>query len=320
MDMDPLFPSLEPYRSGLLPVGDVHTIYWEECGNPAGYPILFLHGGPGAPSGPQHRRFFDPGYYRILLFHQRGAGLSRPHAEMAENTPAHLVADIEALRRMWGVERWHVFGGSWGSTLALLYAETHPDRVSGLILRGIFTLRWREIDWMMTGLAALAPESHAAFLSFLPENERDTPLESYTQRLMNPDPAVHLPAAEVWARYEDAVSTLLPLPPGVGVLAAPSIALSLARTEAHYFRNNRFSPDDRILRDVPRIRHIPGVIVQGRYDLVCPLATAAALHQAWPEAAYIVVPDGGHAASEPGIARELVAATERFKSLSPVAP
>lgn len=317
MTTDPtaLFPPLEPYRHGLLPVSGGHTLYWEECGNPAGYPILFLHGGPGAPCGPMHRRFFDPAHYRILLFHQRGAGLSRPYADMTENTPAHLVADIEALRRMWGVERWHVFGGSWGSTLALLYAQTHTENVSGLILRGIFTLRWEEIVWLWTGLSALAPREHAAFLSFLPEGERDTPLESYYQRLMNPDPVIHQPAAEAWARYEDSVSTLFPPPPGVGALEASNVALSVARTEVHYFRNNRFSPEDRLLQDVPRIRHIPGVIVQGRYDLVCPLTTAEALHRAWPEANYVLVPDAGHAAFEPGIQRALVAATERFKSI-----
>ena len=309
-----LFPPIEPACTGHLRVSDLHEIYWEECGNPQGYPILFLHGGPGMPTGPLHRRFFDPSHYRILLFHQRGAGLSRPHAEMRENTTELLVSDIEALRRMWGVEKWHVFGGSWGSTLALAYAETHPDSVSGLILRGIFTVRKWEVDWFLTGMATFVPEANAEFLGFLPESERNTPLESYYQRLMNPDPSIHGPAALAWATYEDSTS-MLSLAPPPSVTGDFSRALTLARTEAHYFRNNLFQPDDKLLREAHKISHIPGVIVQGRYDLLCPIRTADELHKAWPEAEYIVVPDAGHSAFEQGILAALMTATERFKQI-----
>jgi proline iminopeptidase len=312
MPQTQLFPPLEPNRSGYLRVDDTHNLYWEECGNPSGAPIVFLHGGPGAGASPTHRRFFDPAKFRIVVLDQRGAGRSNPLGAIEANTPAHLVADLETLRMHLGIEDWHVFGGSWGSTLAILYAETHPERCRSLTLRGIFLMRRTEIDWFLYGLRQMAPEAWASFAGFLPEEERGDLLESYWKRLNDADPEVRLAAARSWSMYEGACSTLLPNPELASTFGEERHAVGLARIEAHYFRNNPLDPDDLLLQGLDRIRHIPTTIVQGRYDLVCPITSADELRRAWPEARYIVVPDAGHSAMEPGIRSALVEATDRL--------
>ncbi len=310
-----LFSPLDPYQTGRLKVDDLHTLYWEQCGNPDGVPVIFLHGGPGAGASPTHRRFFDPTFYRIIILDQRGAGRSTPLGELKDNDIPHLVADLEALRTALGIQRWMVFGGSWGSTLSIAYAETHPDRVIGLVLRGIFLMRRQEIDWFLYDMRQIFPEAWNQFNNYIPADERGDLLEAYWKRLVHPDPAVHMPAARVWSMYEGACSTLMPSPELVSASGEDNHALGLARIEAHYFRNNALAPEDKLLRDVRNIRHIPAVIVQGRYDIVCPIRTADELHRAWPEADYIVIPDAGHSAMEPGVRTALVQATERFKSL-----
>lgn len=306
-----LYPPLEAYDSGMLPVDGLHSLYWEQSGNPAGVPVLFLHGGPGAGTAPVYRRFFDPAHYRIVLFDQRGAGRSVPWAEVRDNTTRHLVADIEALRRHLAIERWLLFGGSWGSTLALAYGQAHPERCLGFILRGIFLFRPREVDWFLSGMATFFPEAARAFRGFLPEAERRDPLHSYHARLIHPDPAVHRPAARAWSAYEDACSRLMPRP-DIG----ESDGLALARIEAHYMVNHGFLAENALLDNLGLLARHPAAIIQGRYDMVCPIATADDLVRAWPGARYSVVPDAGHAAMEPGTAAALVAATERFKGLS----
>lgn len=290
-------------------------MYWEQSGNPSGVPVVFLHGGPGAGSTPAHRRFFDPHHYRIVIFDQRGAGRSTPHGELVDNTTPHLVADIEKLRRHLRIDSWLVFGGSWGSTLALAYAEAHPARCRALILRGVFLCRKIEIDWFLYGLRHVFPEAWRAFAGFLPEHERGDLLESYHRRLTHPDPAVHMPAARAWSTYEGACSTLLPSPETVSAFAEDRMALGLARIEAHYFRHNGFFDENQLLRDAGRLAGIPATIVQGRYDMVCPILSADDLARAWPEATYVIVPDAGHSAMEPGIRAALVAAMERYKAL-----
>lgn len=310
-----LFPEIEPYEKGYLAVGGPHQIYWEQCGNPNGVPVVFLHGGPGAGASPTHRRFFDPAHYRIVIFDQRGAGRSKPLGDLTDNTTGHLIADIEMLRQKLGIERWMVFGGSWGSTLALAYAEAHPQRVRALILRGIFLCRKSEIDWFLYGMRTFAPEAWRSFVEHLPESERGDLLASYYRRLTDPDPNVHMPAARRWSVYEGTCCTLLPSPETVESFGRDTTALGLARMEAHYFINRIFLPENSLLENIDRIRKIPAFIVQGRYDLVCPIETADELHRAWPEAEYVVVPDAGHSALEPGIRAQLVAAMERFKKL-----
>jgi proline iminopeptidase len=311
---DFLYSPVAPNRSGRLKLDPLHTMYWEECGNTRGVPVVFLHGGPGGGSSPDHRRQFDPAFYRIVLYDQRGAGQSTPLGELADNTTQHLVADIEALRTHLGISRWLVFGGSWGSTLALAYAEAHPERVLGLVLRGIFLGAPQEIDWFMHGIRFVFPEAWRSFAGFLPESERDDLLASYYRRLTHPDASVHMPAAHAWSRYESSCSTLLPDPELIAHFDEDAVALAIARIEAHYFVHKLFLPDGALIGGVDRIRRIPSVIIQGRYDAVCPMLTADELHRAWPEAEYIVVPDAGHSAREPGIARELVAATDRFRA------
>jgi proline iminopeptidase len=313
MTVADLFPPIEPFETGHLRVDARHSLYWEQSGNPTGWPVVFLHGGPGAGASPEHRRFFDPAAYRIIVFDQRGAGRSTPLGELRDNTTADLIADIERLRRHLAVARWHVFGGSWGSTLALAYAQAHPEPVSALILRGIFLFRDFEVDWFLYGARHIFPEVWAKFAGFVPEDERGDLLAAYFKRLSDPDPATHLPAARAWSTYEGACSTLLPSAETVAAFGRDSMALGLARIEAHYFRHRGFMAQDRLLDDIARIRQIPGVIVQGRYDCVCPMVTAEALHHAWPEADYQVIVDAGHSAMEPGIRRALVAATERLK-------
>ena len=308
-----LFPEVDPYATGRLDVDPPHSLYWETCGNPEGVPLVFLHGGPGGASLPHHRRYFDPSFWRIVLFDQRGAGRSTPAALVSDNTTQHLVADVERLRERLQIEHWLLFGGSWGSTLALAYAEAHPNRCLGLVLRGVFLGRGPEIDWFMRGMRMVFPEAWRAFAEFLPAAERADLLGSYYRRLTNPDPAVHLPAAQAWDRYEGACSKLVPSPPALPSLDFDPAALAIARIEAHYFVHAAFLADGELLHNVGRIRHLPCTIVQGRYDIICPPVTADALARAWPEAEYIVVPDAGHSVREPGIARELVAAVVRMQ-------
>lgn len=308
-----LFPPIEPYETGRLHVDGGHSLYWEQCGNPHGVPVLFLHGGPGAGASPTHRRFFDPEFYRIVILDQRGAGRSTPLGSVAGNTTANLIADLEALRQVLKIDSWLVFGGSWGSTLALAYAEAHPERCRGLILRGIFLMRRREVDWFLHDMGTIFPEAYARFVEHIPATERGDLLEAYWRRLDSPKPEIRLAAARVWSDYESACSTLYPQPETPPGEADDRHALGLARIEAHYFRSEHFAPDDRLLADLGRIRHLPAVIVQGRYDIICPIVTADELHRAWPEAEYVVVADAGHAAMEPGIRTALLDATERFK-------
>jgi len=309
-----LYPEIEPYSAGMLDLDGLHRMYWEQSGNPHGMPVLFLHGGPGAGAAPAHRRFFDPAHYRVVIFDQRGAGRSKPLGEIRNNTTPHLVADIEKLREHLGIERWLVFGGSWGSTLALGYGESHPERCGGLILRGMFLCRRSEINWFLYGLRTLFPEAWRAFAGVIPASARHDLLAAYYKRLTDPDPKVHMPAARAWSVYEGACSTLLPSPETVAYFAGDVVSLGLARIEAHYFSHDIFLPENSLFDNIHRVRHVPGVIVQGRYDAVCPIVTADDVHRAWPEAEYIVVPDSGHSAWEPGISAELVKATEKFKS------
>jgi proline iminopeptidase len=308
-----VYPSIEPYASGRLVVDDTHTLYWEQCGNPTGMPALFLHGGPGSGATAAHRRFFDPAHYRIVLFDQRGAGRSTPKGSIEANTTQHLIDDIEALRQHLGIQRWLVFGGSWGSTLALAYGEAHAERCAGFVLRGIFLGRTREIDWFLHGIRTIFPEPWARFNAFLPPEERGDILSNYYRRLTDADPAIHLPAARAWSGYEGACSTLLPSADTVTAFSEDRMALGLARIEAHYMVHQIFLPENELLTKVDRLRQIPAVIVQGRYDAVCPIVTADDLHRAWPEADYIIVPDAGHSAMEPGTRAQLLGATEGMK-------
>lgn len=311
-----LYPEIEPYNAGTLALDSRHRMYFEESGNPRGAPVVFLHGGPGAGAAPAHRRFFDPAHYRIIIFDQRGAGRSTPLGELADNTTDRLVEDMELLRAHLGIERWVVFGGSWGSTLALAYAQAHPERVRALILRGVFLCRQSEVEWFLYGVRTVFPEPWRAFAEFIPAEERSDLLEAYYRRLTDPDPAVHMPAARSWSIYEGACSTLLPNPDTVAAFGEDRMALGLARIEAHFFKHEvRSGPRD-LVRGVERIRHIPATIVQGRYDMVCPVVSADELARAWPEAHYVVVPDAGHSAMEPGIRAQLVTATERAKRLA----
>ncbi len=316
--MRTFYPEIEPYDSGMLDVGDGVKIYWETSGKPDGKPAVFLHGGPGGESAPNHRRLFDPQRYRIVLLDQRGSGRSLPHAsdaqaDLSTNTTWHLVNDLEILREHLGIARWQVFGGSWGSALALAYAETHPDRVSELVLRGIFTLRKSELDWFYEGGAAqLAPDLWEGFLAPVPLDERSSLISAYHRLLNDPDPAVYGPAAVAWSTWEASMITLLPRADLVAAFADPRYATAFARIESHYFVNKGWFDDGQLIRDAAVLQNIPGVIVQGRYDLCTPPATAWDLHRAWPEAEFIMVPDAGHAYDEPGILSALIEATDRF--------
>lgn len=309
----PLFPPIDPFDSGMLDLERPHRMYYEQSGKRDGVPVVFLHGGPGAGASPVHRQFFDPSFYRIVVLDQRGAGRSTPLGCLEDNTTPKLVEDLERLRRHLGIERWMVFGGSWGSTLAISYAEQHPERCLGLVLRGIFLCRPSEIEWFLYGVRAIFPEPWRAFAGFIPESERGDLLEAYHRRLVDPDPAVHMPAARSWSVYEGSCSTLLPNPALVADFASDRVALGLARIEAHYFKNDIFLPPDALLANARTLARIPGIIVQGRYDIVCPAVSADDLHQAWPEAEYAIVPDAGHSAFEPGIRSRLIAAMEAFK-------
>ena len=311
----PLFPPIESFQSGTLALDAAHRMYYEQSGNPRGVAVVFLHGGPGAGASAVHRQFFDPAFWRIVVYDQRGAGRSTPLGSLENNTTPHLIEDLERLRKHLGIDRWVVFGGSWGSTLALAYAEHHRNRCLGLVLRGIFLCRASEIEWFLYGLKAIFPEPWRTFSGFIRAEDRGNLLEAYHKLLTDPDPAVHLPAARTWSVYEGSCSTLLPNPALVADFATDRVALGLARIEAHYFKHGIFLPPDFLLQNVERIRSIPCVIVQGRYDIVCPAISADDLHRAWPEAEYEVIADAGHSAFEPGIRSRLVAATERFKSL-----
>jgi proline iminopeptidase len=319
MTIDPsqrrtLYPPIDPYDSGRLDVGDGHLIYWERCGTPGAKPVVFLHGGPGAGCSTDHRRQFDPDRYDILLFDQRGCGRSTPHASLEANTTWHLVADIERLRQLAGVERWMVYGGSWGSTLALAYAETHPDRVTELVLRGIFTFRQSELDWLYRkgGASEIFPDKWDEFVAPIPEAERDDFVAAYHRRLTDPDPAVQLPAAKAWSKWEAETVTLLPSPHVIETHTSDDFAVAIARIENHYMINHGWLEEGQLIANADRLKGIPGVMVQGRYDCCTPPITAWDLHKAWPEAELNIVPDGGHLFNEPGVLDGLIRATDAF--------
>lgn len=309
-----LYPEIEPFDQGMLEVSALHTLYYEQSGNPDGKPVVFVHGGPGGGTSPKCRRFFDPAVYRIVLFDQRGCGKSVPHAELRENTTWDLVADIERVRAHLGIARWQVFGGSWGSTLALAYAQAHPDKVTELVLRGIFMLRRWELEWFyQKGCDAIFPDAWEKYLAAIPEVERGDLISAYHRRLTSDDPAVRTAAARAWSVWEGSTSYLLQDTGAIGAHDEDEFALAFARIECHYFVNGGFfEHEDQLLRNVDRIRAIPAVIVQGRYDVVCPIRSAWDLHRAWPEADLRIVPDAGHSAFEPGNTHELIEATDRF--------
>ena len=312
--MRELYPPREPYNSGYLKVSDLHTIHFEESGNPQGKPIVLLHGGPGGGCPPFYRQYFDPEKWRLIMFDQRGCGQSKPHAELQENTTWDLVNDIEKLREHLSIEQWVVFGGSWGSTLSLAYSQTHPDRCKGLILRGIFMLRQKEIRWFyQEGASYIFPDAWEEYVKPIPINERDDMLTAYYKRLTSPDAQIRLEAARAWSIWEASTSRLFPDLDLKQRFGTDVFAEAFARIECHYFINKGFlEPEDQLLLNVDRIRHIPAVIVQGRYDVVCPMMSAWELHRAWEEAEFIVVPDAGHSMSEPGIRSALIEATDKF--------
>jgi proline iminopeptidase len=313
--MKTLYDPIEPFDQGMMSVSPVHTLYYEQCGNPQGQPVVFLHGGPGGGIVPDYRRYFDPNVYRVVLFDQRGSGQSTPHANLEDNTTWHLVADIEQLRERLGIREWMVFGGSWGSTLALAYAETHPERVRQLVLRGIFLCRPKEIAWFyQDGASAVFPDMWEHYLKVIPEGERGNMLEAYYRRLTSEDEEVRLEAARAWSIWEGSTSKLFPSQNLIDAFGDPHMALSLARIECHYFMNNAFfDTDNTLVENVGKIRHIPAVIVQGRYDMVCPMMSAWELHRTWPEAELRVIADAGHSATEPGIIDALVDATDGYR-------
>ncbi|NLW96171.1 MAG: prolyl aminopeptidase [Xanthomonadaceae bacterium] len=312
--MRTLYPEIEPFDSGMLPVDARHALYYEQCGNPKGKPVVLLHGGPGGGCNAKMRRFHDPSKYRIVLFDQRGAGRSTPHADLVDNTTWHLVADIEALREHLGIERWQVFGGSWGSTLALAYAQSHPLRVTELVLRGIFMLRHWELQWFyQEGASRLFPEAWQQYLAAIPEDERHDLVAAYHRRLTSDDEATRLAAARAWSVWEAATSFLHIDPDFVDSHEDPRFALAFARIENHYFTHKGFfEVDDQLLRDAYRIAGIPGVIVHGRYDVICPVQNAWDLHQAWPKAELVITPTSGHSAFEAENVDALVRATDAF--------
>ncbi len=308
--MKPFFPACEPRAHGHLPVGDGHAIYYEEIGTPHGIPAVFLHGGPGSGSNAEHRRFFDPERFRTVLFDQRGAGRSTPSAKIANNTTAHLIDDIEKLRVHLGISSWIVFGGSWGSTLALAYAAAHPDRCRALVLRGIWLCRPSDMSWWLYGLRGVFPEHWNRFAGYLPDAERKDILAAYHRRLVDPDPAIHLPAAVAWKTYETRCATLLPR--DEPEKPADQRTLAMSRIECHYMIHDCFMPPGTLLAAVPRLRKIPAYLVHGRYDMICPIEGAFALAEAWPEARFEIIPDAGHAATEPGTRHALITAMEEL--------
>ncbi len=314
--MKNLYPEIEPFASGMLKVSEIHNIYYERVGNPVGIPVVFLHGGPGGGIMPMYRQFFDPQVYHVILFDQRGSGQSTPPFELRENTTWDLIADIETLRKKFGLEKWYVFGGSWGSTLALAYAETHPERCLGLILRGIFLTRPAEIKWFyQSGASEIFPDFWERYRDEIPEAERGDFITAYYKRLTSEDEKTRVSAARAWSVWEGSTSKLYPSEDLMNHWEGESEALALARIECHYFMNNSFFPSENyLLENIDKIRHLPTVIVQGRYDVVCPITSAWDLHKAFPEAQFIVVPDAGHSVSEPGITSALVEAMDNFKN------
>ncbi len=310
-----LFPECEPFNRGMLPVDDLHTLYWEECGNPEGVPVLFIHGGPGGGCSPTHRRFFDPERYRIILFDQRGSGRSTPTGELKNNTTPLLVEDMEKLRTLLHIDRWQLFGGSWGVTLALAYAIAHPERVIAMILRGVFLCRPSEIHWFYQEAGMIMPEAFRQFEAFIPKEERHDLVRAYHKRLTCGDPAIEMEAAKMWSGYEGVCSTLLPNDAIHSSFLVDRTALCIARIETHYFLNDAFLPPEGLLGHIDKIRHIPTIIIQGRYDLVCPIVSADALARTFPEATYVIVPNGGHSAMDPPIQNALIWATDRMKSI-----
>ena len=309
-----LYPAIEPYKSGHLDVGDGHRLYWELCGNPDGKPVVFLHGGPGGGSSPDHRRQFDPARYNILVFDQRGCGKSTPYASLEANTTWHLVEDIERLRELVGVDKWMVFGGSWGSTLSLTYAQKYPERVTELVLRGIFLFDQYEVDWLYKegGASAVYPDKWDEFVSLIPEGERGDFVEAYRKRLTSDDPDEQLRTAKAWSAWEGATVTLLPSPATIEHFTSREVAVAIARIENHYMANNGWLEPGQLLRGADKLRNIPGVIVQGRHDTCTPPKAAWALKKAWPEVELNIVPDGGHLYNEPGILDGLIRATDKF--------
>jgi proline iminopeptidase len=310
------FPERTPYSSAFLPVGNGHEIYWEQSGNPDGVPVLLLHGGPGGGTSPVQRRFFDPNHYRIILFDQRGAGRSSPFGSVEHNSRELLIGDIEQLRKHLSVGQWHVFGGSWGSTLALSYAARHPERCLGLILSGIFLMEREEIDWFFYGIKSFFPEAWEQFAGHIPASERGNLLDAYYKRLFSSNSEAATEAAIHWCLYESACASLIPNYETITTPQQKSAVLSIARIECHYFKHEVIAPEDSLLKQVDRFRAIPAVIVNGRYDMLCPIRTANRLHLAWPEADYVVVPDGGHSEQDPAIRSRLIEATENAKTLS----
>jgi len=311
------FPSIEAYKTEFLKVSELHTIYLEQSGNPNGRPVIFLHGGPGGGTNPDYRRYFDPDHYRIVMFDQRGCGQSTPSAELKENTTWDLVQDIEKIRQHLNIQDWIVFGGSWGSTLALAYAETHPERVKGLILRGIFLCRPSELNWFyQEGASQIFPDQWERYYHFIPAEERHDLITAYYKRLTSPNEDLRLQAARIWSQWEASTSKLYVDPKLIDAFEDPTHALQFARIECHYFTNNAFfKTNNWLIENVNKIRHIPAVIVQGRYDVVCPARSAWELHQAWPESTLHIIPDAGHSANEPGIRSKLIEMTQQFRSI-----
>ncbi len=311
--MGAFYPEIKPYVTHQLRVDDIHTLYIEESGEPEGIPILFLHGGPGAGCQPHHRRFFDPNRYRIILFDQRGCGRSTPHAELEANDTRRLISDIENIRELLGIDEWVVFGGSWGSTLALAYSEAHSKRVLGLILRGVFLCRKHEIEWFyQEGANRIFPDYWQDYLSIVPESERGDMLHAYYKRLTGKDELARMAAAKAWSLWEARTASLMPTKEIIHHFSDPYVALSLARIESHYFVNNAFLKPSQLLDNIHEISDIPGIIIQGRYDLICPMESAWELHQAWPSSELRIIDDAGHSADEPGIGQALVQATDFF--------
>jgi proline iminopeptidase len=315
--MRDFYPDIAAYNTGMLKVDDIHDIYYEESGNPQGKPVVFVHGGPGGGTEPNYRRYFDPKAYRIILFDQRGCGKSTPFSELKNNTTWHLVGDMEKLREHLKIETWVVFGGSWGSTLALAYAIKHAERVKALILRGIFLLRKKEIDWFyQEGASYLFPDAWAKYLEPIPLTERDDLVKAFYDRLTSPDKETRTKAAKAWTIWEGTTSKLLPDPKFMQHFEQDAFADAFARIECHYFINKGFFEEDGwLLHNVSKIRHLPAWIVQGRYDVVCPMVSAYELHEAWPESQLFIIPDAGHSATEPGIKSKLIEATDHFRSL-----
>jgi proline iminopeptidase len=306
-----LYVPIEPYDSGMLALDDIHTMYWEVSGNPRGVPIVFLHGGPGGGCSPEHRRFFDPDFFRIVLYDQRGAGASSPIGEIAGNTTQHLIQDLECLREYLGIRQWLLFGGSWGSTLALAYGQTVPQRCLGFILRGVFLGRPSEVEWFFTGPRHIYPEAWRRFVEMLPERERGDVLRGYVRRLFDPDPRLHLPFARAWSEYEGSCSTLIPNADLIRQFSDD--ALALARLEAHFFAHDCFLAPNQLLSNMYRIRHLPASIIHARYDMVCPIVSADDLARAWPGCRYVVVPEAGHSVWEPAVRGAVVSEVEQFK-------